>query len=57
MEMIRIYNYHTNEVLEKTFANPADADNYESLLDFLEANYERFHLGRDLNEEFYQIKI
>ena len=46
MEMIRIYNYHTNEVLEKTFANPADADNYE-----------RFHLGRDLDEEFYQIKI
>ena len=22
MDMVRVYNYHTNEVLEKTFADP-----------------------------------
>lgn len=48
MEMIRIYNYNTNEVLEKTFTNPDAADNYEVLLDFLGASYERFHNGEKL---------
>ena len=38
MEMVRVYNYHTGEILEKTFTDPADADAYEFLLDFLEAN-------------------
>lgn len=48
MEMIRVYNYHTGEILEKTFANPTDADAYEFLLDFLEADYARFHDGERL---------
>lgn len=51
MDMVRVYNYHTNEVLEvleKTFADPADADDFESILDFLEASYERFHNGEKL---------
>mgnify|MGYP000549124078 FL=1 len=48
METIRIYNDHTGEVLEKTFADPIDADNYEFILDFLEARYERFHNGKKL---------
>ena len=48
MEMIRIYNDHTSEILEKTFTDPIDADNYEFLLDFLEARYERFHNGKKL---------
>lgn len=48
MDMVRIYNYHTNEVLEKTFADPADADDFECILDFLEAHYERFHNGEKL---------
>lgn len=39
MEMVRVYNYHTGEILEKTFTDPADADAYEFLLDFLEASY------------------
>lgn len=48
MDMIRVYNYHTGEILEKTFADPADADDYESILDFLEADYARFHDGERL---------
>lgn len=48
MEMVRVYNYHTGEVLEKTFTDLADADAYEFLLDFLEASYERFHNGEKL---------
>ena len=48
MDMVRVYNYHTNEVLEKTFADPADADDSEYILDFLEARYERFHNGEKL---------
>lgn len=48
MDMVRVYNYHTNEVLEKTFADPTDADDFEYILDFLEARYERFHNGEKL---------
>lgn len=49
MDMIRIYNRITGEILEKTFTNPKDADNYEVILDFLMAEYERYHNG----ERFY----
>ena len=45
MDMVRIYNKHTNEVLEKTYEDPADADDFEIILDFLEAEYERYHNG------------
>lgn len=48
MDMVRIYNYNTNEVLEKTFTDPADADDFEFILDFLGASYERFHNGEKL---------
>lgn len=48
MEMIRIYNDHTGEILEKTFTDPIDVDNYEFILDFLEARYEQFHNGKKL---------
>lgn len=48
MDMIRVYNYNTDEVLEKTFADPADADDFESILDFLGASYERFRNGERL---------
>lgn len=48
MDMVRVYNYNTNEVLEKTFADLADADDFELILDFLEASYERFHNGEKL---------
>lgn len=45
MEMIRVYNRKTGEVLEKTFDNPYEADSFEVILDFLMAEYERFHDG------------
>ena len=48
MDMVRVYNCNTNEVLEKTFTDPADADDFEFILDFLGANYERFHNGEKL---------
>ena len=48
MEMIRVYNRKTGEILEKTFANSKAADNYEVILDFLMAEYERYHDGKRL---------
>lgn len=48
MDIVRVYNWHTNEVLTKTFEDPADADDFETILDFLEAEYERYHDGEQL---------
>ena len=48
MDIIQVYNYHTNEVLEKSFADLADVDDFEFILDFLEASYEQFHNGEKL---------
>jgi hypothetical protein len=48
MELIKIYNDHTGEVLEKTFATADEADNFEIILDFVEARYERFSNGEQL---------
>ena len=45
MDIVRVYNRHTNEVLTKSFVDPADADDFEIILDFLEAEYERYHDG------------
>lgn len=45
MEMIKVFNDHTGEILEKMFVDPADADDFEFILDFLEARYERYHNG------------
>ena len=48
MDMVRVYNRHIGEVFEKTFMDPADADDFEFILDFLEAEYERYHDGEQL---------
>ena len=48
MEMVKVFNYNTGEVLEKTFVDPADADDFEFILDFLEAKYERYHNGEQI---------
>ena len=48
MEMIRVYNRKTGEILEKTFANSKAADNYELILYFRMAEYERYHDGKRL---------
>lgn len=45
MEMIKVFNDHTGEILEKKFVDLADADDFEFILDFLEARYERYHNG------------
>lgn len=45
MEIVRVFNDHTGEILEKRFFDPADADDFEYILDFLEARYERLHNG------------
>lgn len=60
MEMIRIYNRKTGEILEKPFTNSEDADNYEVILDFLMAEYERYHNGEIIcaseGEEKFMLK-
>ena len=48
MEMIRVYVRKTGEILEKTFANSKAADNYEVILYFRMAEYERYHDGERL---------
>ena len=48
MEMIRVYNRKTGEVLEKTFDNLYEADSFEVILDFLMAEYERYRDGERL---------
>lgn len=48
MEMVRVYNDNTGEILEKEFISSEEADDYEFILDFLEAHYERFHNGEKL---------
>lgn len=45
MDMVRIYNNKTGEILEKDFSIPDEADDFEIILDFLGAEYERFHDG------------
>lgn len=42
---VRVYNRKTGEVLFKCFHDPMDADEFEFVLDFLGAEYERFHNG------------
>lgn len=48
MDMVKVFNYNTGEILEKTFVDPADADDFEFILDFLEARYERYHNGEQI---------
>lgn len=57
MEMIRVYNRKTGEVLEKTLDNPYEADSFEVILDFLMVEYERFHDGEcvyHMNDPVYE---
>lgn len=48
MDMIKVFNDHTGEILEKMFVDPADADDFEFILDFLEARYERYYNGEQI---------
>ena len=47
MDMIRIFNYKTNEVMDITFETPTDAENLEMILDFLNADYIHFCNGEE----------
>lgn len=47
MDMIRIFNYKTNEVMDITFETPTDAENLEMILDFLNADYTHFYNGEE----------
>lgn len=42
MDIIRIYNDADGSIV-KTFTNSEDADSLECILDFLDAEYERYH--------------
>ena len=48
MNMIKVFNYNTDKILEKTFVDPADTDDFEFILDFLEARYKRYHNGEQI---------
>ena len=48
MELIKIYNDHTGKVLKKTSATANEADDFEIILDFVEARYECFSNGEQL---------
>lgn len=43
MDMIRIFNYKTGEIMDITFETPVDAENLEMILDFLGADYTHFY--------------
>ena len=47
--IIRTYN-DEQEILEKHFTSEEEADNYEFLLAFVKANYERFDNGEKVNQ-------
>ena len=46
--IIRTYN-NEQEILEKYFKSEEEADNYEFVLTFVKANYERFDNGIKVN--------
>lgn len=50
-EVIKMFNDHTQEIIEKTFDDPIDADNFEYHLDLLQIHYQRYSHGELLYEE------
>lgn len=50
-EVIKIFNDHTQEILEKSFNDSLDADNFEITLDFAQVHYQRYSNGELLYEE------
>lgn len=50
-EVIKMFNDHTQEIIEETFDDPIDADYFEYHLDLLEAHYQRYSRGELLYEE------
>lgn len=50
-EVIKMFNDHTQEIIEKAFDDPIDADDFEYHLDLLEIHYQRYSGGELLYEE------
>ena len=50
-EVIKMFNDKTQEVIEKTFNDSIDADNFEYHLDLLQIYYQRYSNGELLYEE------
>lgn len=50
-EVIKMFNDKTQEVIEKTFDDSIDADNFECHLDLLQIHYQRYSNGELLYEE------
>ena len=50
-EVIRMFNDHTQEIMEQAFDDPIDADYYEYHLDLLQVHYQRYSGGELLYEE------
>lgn len=50
-EVIKMFNDCTQEVIEKTFDDSIDADNFECHLDLLQIHYQRYSGGELLYEE------
>ena len=49
-EMIRMINDNTCEMLEKFFDSPADADDFEFILDTMQVHYQRWSNSEMLYE-------
>lgn len=50
-EVIKMFNDRTQEVIEKTFDDSIDADNFECHLGLLQIHYQRYSGGELLYEE------
>ena len=50
-EVIKMFNDKTQEVIEKTFNDSIDANNFEYHLDLLQIHYQRYSNGELLYEE------
>ena len=50
-EVIKMFNDHTQEIIEETFDDPIDADYFEYHLDLFEVHYQRYCNGELLYEE------
>ena len=50
-EVIKMFNDHTQEIIEETFDDSIDADYFEYHLDLPEVHYQRYSRGELLYEK------
>ena len=51
MEMVKVFNYNTGEVLEKKFQSYDEIDDVINIIGFLDADYE-IYLGNELVDKW-----